>query len=50
MAAIEPGSLPAEFHELEPYEIEDVLCIFKDILERERIKTVKVTPQESDVR
>jgi len=35
---IEPGSLPIEFQKLEPYEIEDVLCIFKDILIKERLK------------
>ena len=35
--SIEPNRLPAEFQELEPYEIEDVLCIFKHILEKEKI-------------
>jgi hypothetical protein len=35
---IELGSLPFEFQELEPYEIEDVLCIFKDVLKKERLK------------
>jgi hypothetical protein len=35
--AIEPGSLPIEFQELKPYEIEDVLCIFKDILKKEKV-------------
>lgn len=36
--SIEPNRLPAEFQELEPHEIEDVLCIFKRILEKEKIK------------
>jgi len=34
---VEPASLPAEFKELEPYGIEDVLCIYKDILKKEQI-------------
>ena len=32
---IDPNRLPEEFQELEPYEIEDVLCIYKDILKKE---------------
>lgn len=36
--AIESESLSVEFQELEPYEIEDVLCIFKDVLKKEKIK------------
>jgi hypothetical protein len=29
-ATLDVSELPAEFHALEPHEVEDVLCIFKD--------------------
>jgi hypothetical protein len=29
-ATLDVSELPAEFHSLEPHEVEDVLCIFKD--------------------
>jgi hypothetical protein len=29
-ATLDVLELPAEFHSLEPHEVEDVLCIFKD--------------------
>ncbi|MBI4443589.1 MAG: hypothetical protein HY649_09485 [Acidobacteria bacterium] len=37
LRVIDVTKLPAELQRLEPHEIEDVLCIFKDRLKREEI-------------
>ena len=37
---LDKQDLPAEFNELEPYEIEDLLCIFKSDLEKVDISSV----------
>lgn len=46
--ALEVSELPQELQQLEPYEIEDLLCIFKDKLAGVRTETRRRRPVRSE--
>jgi len=41
--ALKPLAFPPEFRQLEPHEIEDVLCIFKDEIKMVNIQNAEIT-------
>jgi hypothetical protein len=44
--SIEQTRFPQEFLRLEPYEIEDVLCVYKEILRKEKIIQKSTNPSD----